>query len=382
MEVTDFQADAPGKIIRDPNGHWTFIPDPLPPRLEWTSSLVNDVSQAERALGRLSGLGYRFPNPERLVRLFLRREAELSSRIENTHAKVRTQLLFEHLPEVERDTPDVREVRNNFEALEYGLHSVQHRPLSLGLIKEMHKILLRGVRGQEKTPGQFRNIPVHIGRNNRIEEARFVPPPAHAVEPCMRQLEQYIRHPDGLPPIVRAAAVHYQFEAIHPFADGNGRIGRVLILLILCTENTLLLPLLNPSAPLERSRREYYDLLLEVSRRGNWGQWIAFFARGVSEEATASIERIERLEQLREQYQSHVRTRRASALLPRLVDQLFVDPTLTLGSVMKLLKIKAPSAQKLIDKLVQAGIVQEVTGKQRNRVYLAQQIIEVLGDTP
>ncbi len=351
-----------------------FVPRPLPPAVYWTNELVAAVSSAERALGRLGGLGHRFLNPQRLVRMFMKREAELSSRIENTHASVRTQLLFEEEPEIQKDAPDVQEVENNFKAIEFGIES--NRPLTLGLIREMHQLLLRGVRGDDKTPGQFRKIQAHIGRTNRIDKARFVPAPPHAIDQCMRDLERYIQHPDGLPTLVRTAMIHYQFEAIHPFSDGNGRIGRVLILLLLFREQAVPLALLNPSAPLERARERYYDLLLGVSQRGEWNAWIEFFARGVEQEAHDSIKRIELLDALRQDYQSRIQTRRASALLPRLVDELFVQPVVRLGDVKRLLAIKAPSAQKLIDKLVEAKILQEVFGRVRNRVYLAPEIVK------
>ena len=322
-------------------------------------------------------MALRLFHPERLVRMFLRREAELSSRIENTFARVQTLLLFGQIPAIERETPDVREVDNNFRALEFGLASVPHRPLSGGLIREMHEILLRGVRGHDRTPGTFRRVQAHIGRSNRIEEARFVPAPPNAIESCMRDLERYLAERGSLPALVRVAMIHYQFEAIHPFADGNGRIGRVLILLMLCGEGVLAAPLLNPSAHLERQRRAYYDHLLDVSQRGEWGAWITFFLRGVADEAVDAARRVERLETLRETYYQRVRTARASALLPTLIDHLFTEPSVTLPSVCAFLAIGQRSGQNLIDRLVGAGILRETTGQRRNRVYLAQEVVDV-----
>ncbi len=192
-------------------------------------------------------MGQRFPRPQRLIRLFLRREAELSSRIENTYAGVRTQLLFPYIADVRKNTPDVKEVDNNFRTLRFGLTAIKRRPISQSLIREMHQLLLKGVRGQDKTPGAYRQVQAHIGRSGDIREARFVPAPPHRVPDCMEQLEHFIVHDTTVPRLARLAMIHYQFEAIHPFADGNGRIGRVLILLMMCHTGLLPLPLFNPS---------------------------------------------------------------------------------------------------------------------------------------
>lgn len=377
MKQADFGPKAPGDLVKNFDGHAAFLPHPLPATFGWTNSLVNTVSAADQALGRLAGLGRRFPNPQRLVRMFLRREAELSSRIENTHARVQTMVLFRHLPGLERETPSVREVDNNFRTLEFAVATAEHRPLSSALIREMHAILLEGVRGSDQTPGRFRQVQAHIGRSERIEEARFVPPPPHAVPPCMDALERYLNSADGLPTVLRAAMVHYQFEAIHPFADGNGRVGRVLLLLQLAKEGVLPAPLLNPSAQLERHRDTYYDGLLGVSHRGEWNNWFEFFARSLAEEAADAARRIERFETLRDEYYARVRTPRASALLPRLVDELFGDPSVTVRDAARLLQIQFSSAAALLDKLLAAGIVREVTGQQRNRVFLAQGVIDL-----
>ncbi|HEY8666538.1 MAG TPA: Fic family protein [Tepidisphaeraceae bacterium] len=363
-------------------GNWAFEPDPLPPDFSWTTSLVATLSAADNALGLLAGLGLRLPNPQRLVRMFLRREAELSSRIENTYARVQTMLLFDQIPAIEREAPSVREVDNNFRALEFALQSAQRRRLTRSLIREMHQILLTGVRGHDQTPGQFRKVQAHIGRSRNIAEARFVPCPPHAIEPAMEALESYLQRRDDLPPLVRAAIVHYQFETIHPFVDGNGRVGRVLLLLQLVRENVLPAPLLNPSAQLERHRREYYDRLLDVSQRGDWTAWIAFFARSITEEAIDAAKRVERLESLREKYLTMVRTKRASVLFQPLIDELFVEPSITGKRASELLGIRPSNAQKLLDKLVDVKILREVTGQQRGRVYLAQGIVDLFSTDP
>lgn len=377
MKASDFRKGASGRLVRNLNGQWAFVPTPLPAQFRWSQNLASNLSRADRALGKLAGMGGRLRNPQAVVRGFLRREAELSSRIEQTFARVQTLVLFEHIHDIEREVPDVREVDNNYRALQHGLNNIRHRPITLSLIKEMHHILLKGVRGHDKQPGEFRSVQAHIGRTSDIRQARFVPAPPHMIQECMDELAEYIQNSDDLPPLVRAAMAHYQFEAIHPFADGNGRIGRVLILLMLCAENALPLPLLNPSAHLETYRREYYDHLLAVSQRGEWSQWIEFFADGIAAEASDAINRIERLEKLRENYQTRVRAARRSALLPRLIDELFVNPAITVNSTAEFLSIGFSSAKKLIERLLGAGIVREATGHKRNRVFLAQEIVDL-----
>ncbi|HEX3359196.1 MAG TPA: Fic family protein [Tepidisphaeraceae bacterium] len=375
MQASDFTEDAPGDLVRNMSGDLAFVPRTLPPTVNWTNDVVVAMNEAESALGKLSGIGKRFPQPERLIRLFLRREAELSSRIENTFAGVRTQLLFHFVSKVRMKAPDVQEVDNNFRALRFGLKAIESRPVSQSLIREMHQVLLRNVRGQDETPGVYRKVQAHIGRSANIQEARFVPAPPHLVPDCMENLERFIRENVEVPRLARLAMIHYQFEAIHPFADGNGRIGRVLILLMMCQTGLLPLPLFNPSASLEADRSKYYDHLLNVSQRGTWGPWIAFFARGVTAECGHATRRIEALEKLRLRYQKKIRTSRTSAKLTQLVDELFGQPRVILEDVQKMLDVWPQSAQRFIDRLIDLKILREVSGAKRNRVYLAHEIV-------
>ncbi len=378
MNSKEFTADMPGKLVKTLEGHPAFVPSPLPGKVNWTDRLVACVSEAESALGRLAGLGARFERPQRLMRLFLRREAELSSRIENTHARVRTQLLFKFVPDVERQAPDVLEVDNNFKALEFGLEQIRRRPLSTSLVKQLHEILLGDVRSQDKTPGQFRTVQAHIGRTNDIRKARFVPAPPHFINDCMEELERFVQENSTVPRIARLAMVHYQFEAIHPFADGNGRIGRSLILLLIIQMGLLPLPLFNPSAYLEANRAKYYDHLLEVSRRGAWVDWIEFFSRGIIEECSDVSRRIAALERLRRRYQEKLQVSRGSVKISKFADELFHGPLVQLGDVMRLLHIGAPTAQRYIDRFLGLKILKEVTGNRRHRVYLAHEIVQLI----
>lgn len=308
----------------------------------------------------------------------LRREAELSSRIEGTRANLQTLVLFPHMPEVETDTPDVREVDNNFTALLAGLSEVETRPITLNLVRGLHKLLLADVRGHDKTRGVFRNVQAFIGRTDYIDDARFVPAPPHLIESAMQSLEQYIRVADDIPPLARIAMAHYQFEAIHPFADGNGRIGRVLIMLMLRTEGLLPWPLINVSAPLEERRSEYYDLLLEVSQRGSWGLWIEFFANCVADETVLAIERVEAIEALREQLHERFIASRSSALLPRAIDHLFAEHAVTINSLADALGIGYSSAKSIAQRLVREGVIEEITGKARSRVFLAREVLNTI----
>ena len=377
MQPSDFTKDSPGRLVSTIGGQKAFVPNDLPPSIVWTDRLVSAVSSADRALGRLAGLGQDMPNPHLLIRPFLRREAVLSSQIEGTQASMQQLLLFEVNENVEHDVPDVREVANYVRALEHGVERQKHLPLSLRLIREMHRLLLEGVRGEDKQPGQFRTTQVHIGPlDARIGQATFVPaPPGGELIRALDMLEKYLHAPSDLPPIVRLALVHYQFESIHPFVDGNGRIGRLLISLMLCLDGMLPMPLLYLSAYFQRTRAEYYERLLQVSQRGMWNNWLQYFARGVTSESMDAVARAERLKKLQARYIQKVRMVRASALLTRLVEELFNQPMVTMSRVSELLDVTPNTAQKHISRLIAVGVLREVTGKRRNRIFVAEGII-------
>jgi Fic family protein len=238
--------------------------------------------------------------------------------------------------------------------------------------------LMQAVRGGDRFPGAFRDEQVFIGSSKRIEEARFVPAPPSQVVPLMEEFERYLQSKSDHPPLVRAALMHYQFEAIYPFRDGNGRIGRLLITLLLCAEDLLPLPMLYLSAYLERHRSEYYQHLLDVSQKGRWGAWVEFFLRGVISESFDAIERAGKLMRLRSAYHAQFERSRGGLLTVKLIDSLFSDPALTTKSAAALLKLTPVAAQLHIDRLQTAGILQEMTGQKRNRVYLAKGILQLL----
>jgi Fic family protein len=277
-------------------GHWTFLPDPLPPRLPLDLPLARQLSEADQALGELAGVGRMLPNPHLLIRPFLSREAVLSSRIEGTVTRLDQLFLFEAQPEEVHHPADAEEVRNYVRAVEHGLTQVRRgAPFTLQLLREVHQILLSGVRGGERRPGQIRSCPVLLGQAGQTyEEARFIPPCHTALDPLLRDFVRFLREDRTLPVVLQLALMHYQFETIHPFNDGNGRVGRLLITLMLCERGCLPEPLLYLSAFFERHRQEYYDRLLEVSRRGAWNDWLLFFAGGVAEQAHDATAREEK----------------------------------------------------------------------------------------
>ncbi len=384
MQPTDFTKDMWGKVIRHPSGYWHFVPSPLPPDVPLAWGLVLQLSEADRGLGELAGTARNLPNPHLLIGPFIRREAVLSSRIEGTQASLSDLFFFEAAgpasPVVRAlPAPDVKEVANYVQAMEYGLERLKQFPLSLRLMRELHGKLMEGVRGEQLTPGEFRKSQNWMGPPGcTLMDATFVPPPVPEMKDALDKLEKYLHSKSSLPPLVRMAFVHYQFEAIHPFLDGNGRIGRLLISLLLSHEGLLSQPLLYLSAYFERNRQEYYRLLLWVSQAGSWSGWIEFFLKGVAEQSRDAIWRTGKLLDLWKSYRRRLASARSSALLLRLVDDLFEYPVVTVPRTAARLGITQRSAGLNIQKLVAAGILTEVTGRERYRTFVSRPIIEVI----
>jgi Fic family protein len=383
MRREDFTANAPGRLVTAPEGHLAYVPNPLPPEFDLELSTVNLLADAERALGELKGVGQRLPNPRLLINPFLRREAVLSSRIEGTTTGLQQLLLFETAPSDEPGDADVREVANYVAALELGFSLLERLPVSLRLIRQIHERLMEGVRGQEQRPGEFRHIPNLIGhRGATPDTARFVPPPVKEMHEALHDLERYIgEHRDDLPFLIQLALVHYQFEVIHPFMDGNGRVGRLLIALQLRERAYLPQPLLYLSAYFEYHRDAYRDHLLAVSRSGTWTQWIDFFLQGVAEQSTDTVQRSYQLLDLLQRYQSWALAAIRSGNLARLVELVFVRPVISIANVEEWLGVTQPAASRLVQQMVDRGILEEVTGRQRNRRFAALEILEIL-DAP
>lgn len=379
MNPNEFTTDSPGRLVQIPEGVHAFIPHPLPSDLALVPETIGLLSEADRALGHLHGIAQSLPNPQLVVRPFLRREAELSSRIEGTYASQKDLVLFELQRPAEPVRPDIKEVANYVVALEHGLKRLKEIPVCLRLIRELHLRLLRGVRGHAYRPGEFRTVQNFIGqRDQPIGKARYVPPPPTEVLRCLDAFERSLHDDSALPPLVRLAMIHYQFEAIHPFEDGNGRIGRLMLPLLLCEKKLLPQPLLHLSAYFERNREDYYDHLLRVSQSGQWQEWIRFFLRAVSDQAQEASERSRALLELRQKFQERIRAKRASALAAKLVDYLFTSPAITVPYAEELLKVTYPSANLTVQRLVGAGILTEISGYKRNRVWLASGILQIL----
>ncbi|UCD53112.1 MAG: Fic family protein [Phycisphaerales bacterium] len=370
-----------GHLTPTIEGEQAFVPDNLPPRVEWTGELVTALSEADRAIGQLHGIGLNLPNPSLLIAPFMRREAEMSSRIEGTQAEVRDIYLFEmQEPDVQSEVPDVREVSNYVRALDHGLKRCNEIPVCLRMIRELHEILLKGVRGEKDRPGEFRRSQNWIGsRGCTIAEARYVPPPPQEMDACLDALERFINAPFGSAPVLAwLAMVHYQFEAIHPFRDGNGRIGRLLIILLLCSKGILDKPLLYLSAYFERNREQYYERLLRVSTHGEWRQWMLFFLRGIQEQSLDAFARSRQLMDLQQQFHTMVKSRR-SAIQYKLVDLLIERPVVTVVFVRDYFCVTYATAKNSINRLIKVGILKQVGTAKRNKVFIAEQVFEIIG---
>jgi Fic family protein len=352
------------------------VPSPLPPRIAWTDELVLMLSRADAALSELSGLGSLLPNPHLLIAPYVRREAVLSSRIEGTTTDLSELLMDEADAGPPRDPDDVREVRNYVRALEYGVKRLRDFPLSLRLVRELHERLMKDVRGDRATPGEFRRSQNWIGPpRSSLQTATYVPPPVDEMMTALDAWERFLHERDQLPELVQCALMHEQFEAIHPFLDGNGRVGRLLITLFLIERRRLSQPLLYLSVYIEANRSAYYDLLQGVRTRGDWVSWLIYFLRGVAEIGKEAVERSGRLLSLRERFRKKV-VRFPRAM--KLVDALMINPFITVSRAQKLLGVSNPTAREAVNRLQAAGLLEETTGRSWGKLYLAKPIMRVI----
>ena len=362
-----------GRYVTQPQGFRAFIPAPLPPDppVAMDAELTRLLSQADRALGRLDGAASVLPNPDLFVAMYVRQEAVLSSQIEGTQSTLEDVLGFE-IDERQRGRPrDVREVVNYVRAMNYGLHRLKSLPLSLRLIREIHARLLEGVRGSHRTPGEFRRSQNWIGPPGcGPNEAVFVPPPVHEMSQALDNLEKFLHRRDDLPVLVLCGLAHAQFETIHPFLDGNGRVGRLLIAFLLCWLGVLERPLLYLSYFLKAHRNEYYDRLQATRTAGDWEGWLKFFLRGVSEVAQEATQTARAILDLREGHR-HLMAEKGSAspAAVALLDFLFEQPLTTAPLVQQHLGCSYGTANNLIGQFVQWGLLTETTGQRRNRRF-------------
>jgi len=369
-----------GTLVPTIENQMAFAPTPLPRELNLSPHLVWMLDNASRAVASLSAIGENMQNPHLLISPMLRREALLSSRIEGTIASLSDVLSHEAIRK-RRPNDDVEEVINYVDALDLGISLLADMPISYRLVNEVHRVLLSGVRGQEKRPGEFRTLQVWIGATgSSIRNARFVPPPPNMLRDLFQNWEEFANADLEMPPLVKCALMHYQFEAIHPYRDGNGRIGRLLITLFLKESGLLSNPLLYLSAYFERERQRYYDELLNVSATGDWEQWLEYFLNGVWKESLDVVARIRRLRDLQERHRAELLKRRAPASESRLVDELFANPFMTAPRASEILGMTPAGARRALGRLTAAGIVR-VISDHRPQLYLAEEILEIL-DAP
>jgi Fic family protein len=332
--------------------------------------MLAPLSRADQALGRLDGMAETLPNPDLFVAMYVRREAVLSSQIEGTQSTLEDVLAFE-LDAKGREFPkDVEEVVNYVRAMNYGLKRLQELPLSLRLIREIHAELLRGVRGAKRRPGEFRTSQNWIGPANvPLSKATFVPPPVHEMREALGNFEKFLHQPHDLPVLVGCGLAHAQFETIHPFLDGNGRVGRLLITLLLVHRRVLHRPLLYLSHYLKRHRSQYYDRLMAIREAGDWEGWLKFFLGGIAETADEAVETARAILNLREQHRGLLQEKHLGMSGLRLLDLLFEQPLVNVNAVKSYLKVSFVTANKLVEQLQKLRLLKETTGGQRNRRY-------------
>ena len=376
MDAADFHAPQSGRIVRTVHGYAAFVPAPLPPVIVFDSALVLTLSRADAALSELSGLGRQLPNPHLLIAPYLRREAVLSSRIEGTQASLADLLADEAGQTLQVPAGDVLEVRNYVTALEYGIERLSSLPLSLRLVRELHEKLMHGVRGNNATPGRFRRSQNWIGPPGSTQAtASYVPPPPEEMKQALNEWERFLHHRDELPDLVQCALMHEHFEAIHPFLDGNGRVGRLLITLFLIERERLSQPLLYLSEYIERERRDYYACLQRIRTHGDWNGWLHYFLAGVQWSARRAATQARELMDLRERMRRKVQD---SPKALALVDELFANPHINAARVKTLLGVSDPTARAALGELEQAGLIQETSGRQWGRQYLARGVLRAI----
>ena len=366
-----------GHLEPTDEGQWAFVPDSLPREVALDSPLIYLLDRASRGVATLAGVGETLPNPHLLIRPFIHREAVLSSRIEGTQASLSDVYLFEASGS-RRETGDVREVANYVRALECGLNRLEELPLCVRLVNETHAELLRDVRGQDKRPGELRTHQVWLGgEGTPIQESRFVPAPANLVRDLFADWEDFVNAQLDMPPLIQCALMHYQFEAIHPYLDGNGRVGRLLIILFLCAKGMLATPLLYLSAYFERYRDAYYRHLYDVSATGDWSPWLRFFLEGVVEQAEDALVRSRGVRHLHERYRELLQEERVSGNALRLLDELFVNPFMTAPWAREILGVTYGGARWILNRLTDAGIL-EYRSDKWPRMYVARELLDVI----
>ena len=374
-----------GYYVQQPSGYRAFIPNNLPPDppIKVDQEMWYLLSQADRAVGRLDGSTETLPNPDLFVFMYVRKEAVLSSQIEGTQASLLDVIEYEAKALRLGKSDDVEEVINYVAAMNHGLDRLKELPVSLRLIREIHGKLLQGVRGSERSPGEFRRTQNWIGSGGgSISEASFVPPPPNELIKSLGDLEKFIHSKSPMPILQKVGLTHAQFETIHPFLDGNGRVGRLLITFLLCEQGVLTRPLLYLSHYFKRHRTKYYDLLQAIRDTGDWESWLKFFLRGVfevSQEATATAREIVTLRERHRQMITGVlgaSTAKALALL----ENLYWNPIVSVHHVTDVTQLAYANANRLVEKMVDMNILQEITGRKRDRRFAYDSYLKLFSE--
>jgi Fic family protein len=378
MNISQFSKNYPGRLVPVsgiPSITHAFLPDPLPPQWLWPDKLYNLLIEAHKSLSKLDGIGSHLPNPQLIIRPLQNREAQISSKLEGTITEPEQQVLFQiepSYPESENDPRNAqREVFNYGRALRYRQEAGSILPLSLRLIKKLHLILMDGVRGSEQDPGNFRRVQNMVG-----SPPHYVPPPINYIEGCLDNLEKYLHKSSPFDSLVNVFIIHYQFEAIHPFRDGNGRVGRLLLAILIKEWCGLSNQWLYMSSFFHKNKDEYIDRLLRVSTHGDWEGWVEFCLRGVVEQATDTEERCERLINLRDEYKERIERVGGSHRLHTIVDELFLLPADTIPRIAKRCDVTYPTAKSDVERLIEVDVIREI-GSNRPRVFYAPEILTI-----
>jgi Fic family protein len=379
-----FSKNRAGSYKMQKQGYKTFVPKPLPPKpsLEMDNQILRLLSLADQALGRLDGVAEVLPNPDLFVMMYVKKEAVLSSQIEGTQASLLDVLEFEAKALDPQKPSDVKEVVNYIKAINFGLKKIiDGEDISISLIKKIHYYLLEGIRGGEREPGKIRNVQNWIGPpGSDISDALFIPPSVKDMKIAFQDLEKFIKKEKDLPPLIKAGLVHSQFETIHPFLDGNGRIGRLLITLLLTESKHLSRPLLYLSYYFKQNRMEYYDRLQAVRDKGEWELWLSFFLEGMYKASQDAIETSMRILDLRKEKQGIITGKLGKNSGPSLIlcDELFNRPLITVNAIVEITKLSYPNANHLASVFEDLGILKEITGQKRNRIYEFVEYMDIL----
>jgi Fic family protein len=374
-----------GHYVSQPAGYRAFMPAPLPPNppVDLRGELTALLSQADRALGRLDGSVLTLPNPDLFILMYVRKEAVLSSQIEGTQSSLQDLLAAEAALYDENRPHDVEEVINYVRAMNLGLKKLDELPVSVRLVRDIHAELMRGARGGRLQPGELRRTQNWIGPAGcTLSTATFVPPPAHEVPQALAEWEKFLHGDDSLPPLVRIALAHVQFETIHPFLDGNGRVGRLLITFLLTERGVLHKPVLYLSHYFKQHRQAYYEHLQAVRDRGEWEPWLIFFLRGVIAVAGEATETARRIQLLREEHRDAIieRCGRAAGNGQRVLERLFDRPIVTVSDVQKMTGTTYAAANVLVHRLMELGVLEEMTGYARNRRFRYGRYVRLFTD--